>query len=692
LAAKEGTNPGLTDLTTPDYTKKCGMCHPGGGPMEKDRDDKFLYEKSFSEIQAEFDSGKIPGDYASFGLDPNTGKKKFLPFEWKLEVNGKKINNTMAPTCFYCHSKKLAESWEDTARGTLMFRMTVNGKAVGKPYFAAADVAGGLIGQVNQDLTITYGSGTVGDETIGPATDKHCGHCHGAIGFEDINGDGRVNKMDFVLQAKDLKFMQPDFMKEAMVWQFAEDSKNVDVHKKNGIGCVDCHKPVGSNKIGTPSHNFAKGSCGPAFGVMWNQLAGSLTCENCHYDAKEKHRNYFGPAVNTHLSEIACTTCHIGKKYFYRVKLIDWTLPMFVVTGNANNIHFWGLDKHGYLYGDPVNGKYEDIAWLPERDFETGKVTWKIKPVNAMGVLLFEDNSSGEFKPVLARYLAKVFKVDPNLPTKYMKVEIDPSTGKPKYSPATTNTGETLNILNIKVVKANSGITIATDPDLASGNWSLWRAVPNYIDVNLNGQYDEGIDVQITDDTGLAGTPDGDLELNTKEEVDAAITTLKKVIASATGKSEEEIEVKLVATTDAFGMSHNIRPADEALSCGDCHGTRAEELEGPLFTNTTPLYFTYDSEVETSPYFVKAIDRAPTLSEYAEHVKEELVSAGYPAPSEEISLLEETTTETTTEGEEAVSTSGGGGGCSMTPSTGVGGVVSALISLLPLGLLRRRKN
>jgi len=176
-----------------------------------------------------------------------------------------------------------------------------------------------------------------------------------------------------------------------------------------------------------------------------------------------------------------------------------------------------------------------------------------------MGVLLFEDNSAGEFKPVLARYLAKVFKVNPDLPTKYLKVRvgngglarvdgaIDPDTEQP-----------------IKILDIKPGVgKISEDSDLISGNYTLWRATPNYIDVNLNGQYDEGVDVQITDDTGLTGTTDGDPELNTKEEVEAAINTLKKVISSATGKTD--VEVKLVATTDAFGMSHNIRPAEEAL-------------------------------------------------------------------------------------------------------------------------------
>ena len=100
MAPQEGTNPGLVDLTTPDYAGMCGVCHPGCGPMEKDRNDNFLHEKTLDDIQAEFDAGKVPGDYATYGINPETGKKEFLPFEWKIEINGQKINNTMAPTCF----------------------------------------------------------------------------------------------------------------------------------------------------------------------------------------------------------------------------------------------------------------------------------------------------------------------------------------------------------------------------------------------------------------------------------------------------------------------------------------------------------------------------------------------------------------------------------------------------------------
>ena len=803
MAPQEETNPGLVDLTTPDYAGKCGMCHPGGGPMEKDRNDNFLYEKSLSEIQADFDAGRIPGDYATW----SSKDKKFVPFVWQIQVGDKTIDNTMAPACFYCHSAKALSSGVDTAaKGTLMFRMSLLGKLTGKHYFAAADALGGLLGtvnattgEINYDPSLFDGNDMKGSNIVGKSSFS-CGHCHGVFQFADFDNDGKVNGLDFVKAAKDPKFMHPDGMKEALVWQDNANmtdengiSKFVDVHRSHDVNCVDCHSSVKHDFIGEgyapsggywfASHDFAKGNSGPAFGVMWNQMAGTLTCEKCHENAVDFHQAYFGPAAKTHLDKVACTTCHIGKKYFFRVKLIDWTLPMLVVTGNATSIKFAGLDKHGYLYGDPKNGKYEDIAWFPVRNANTGEVTWKIKPANAMGVLLFEDNSSGEFKPVFARYLAKVFKLNPDLPTKYLKVEIDPNTGKPKRVDGAIDpeTGQPIKILNIK-----PGVgKISEDTDLASGNWTLWRATPNYIDVNLNGKYDEGVDVQITDDTGLNGAKDGDPELNTKEEVEAAINTLKKVISSATGK--ENVEVKLVATADAFGMSHNIRPAEEALTCADCHGGRSSELKGHLFTDKTPLYFPYEPEVENATYFDKKIDRAPTEEEFAEHIKEELISVGYPAGVVETSsgikvevkgkadVREKTPQEVAsyfqlpadkikavvsvvplgnepitlefqlpssndsynvkvlngtlekvdkkdgklivtvvpkqsravtsdeivvalvegTSGTQASSGNaggGGGGGCSITPTAGLGGAVSGILGLLPLGFLRRRRK
>jgi len=712
LAPEKGDNPGLVDLTTPDYAGKCGMCHPGGGPMERDREDNFLHKKSLSDIKAQFDSGVILGDYATWSRK----EKRFVPFEWKVEVKGQKINNTMAPACFYCHSAKALKGLESTAAGTLMFRLSLLGKLTGYRYFAASDTLGGLLGsldpssgEISYDLGLFNGKELSGEAIVGKS-DRACAHCHGVFQFEDFDGDGKITPLDFVKAVKDPKFVHPDSMKEALVWEF-NLGVETDVHKLAGKGCTDCHAPVNHEYVGTgyypssptliPSHDFAKGNAGPAFGVRWTQLGGSATCEKCH-DAETIHYGMFGPPkyTKTHLEKVACTACHIGKKFFYRVKMIDWTLPLLVFSGKAVDpgdalavaSAVVGLDKHGYLYGDPAAGKWEDIALFPERDFETGEVRWKFKPANAMGVLLFEDNSSGEFKPVFARYLAKAFRLDPNLPTKYLKVEVDPETGRPKRVEGAVDpeTGEKIKVLNIKPGK---GI-ISQDEDLVSGRFVLWRATPNYIDVNLNGVYDQGIDVQIGDDTGLAGAPDGDPEINTKEEVEAAVKTLKKVVGKAVGR---EVEVKLVTTADAFGMSHNIKPADQALECADCHGKAdTSVLSGKLFTRTTPLYFEYDPEVRKADYFEARVDRNPTELEFAEFVQEELVKAGYPAPQEESSQNQETTPqtppqETSQEAQEAQS-SGGGGGCSMAVNSGPSGLLSFLISLWPLVFIRRRRS
>ena len=699
MAPVKNTNPGLVDLTTPDYAGKCGMCHPGGGPMEKDRSDNFLYKKSLSDIKSEMDSGVIPGDYATFR------DGKFQPFEWKIKVGNQTINNTMAPACFLCHSKLPAIN---SHNGILNFRM-----AVIQRYFAGADTAASGMATENSDKTFTYNSSLdvdtstdglqINHNVIGRSEDKHCGQCHGG-GWDDINGDGKINPMDFVIQVKDPKYVQPDFMKEAKVWYFDKNitdgngvPKNVEVHQwadyvgqQNVKGCVDCHYPVEHRYIGTgyfptttvltPSHDFAKGNAGPAHSVMWHQLAGTARCENCHTNPADFHTAYFGPAAKTHIDKIACTTCHIGKKYFYRVKLIDWTLPMWVVNGNGENIVFKGLDKNGYLYGDPQNGTWPDVAWFPQRDPNTGEVTWKLKSVNAMGVLYFEDNSQGEFKPVFVRYLVKAFRLDPDLPTKYILVKLG-FDGKP------VRNGDK-GIFTFKV-KKNS--VIADDLDLQSGDWGLWRAIPNYIDVNLNGQYDEGVDVQIKDDTGLfKDQPDGTPEINTKIEVEAAVNTLQKIIARATGKSN--VVVKVAATTDAFAMTHNIRPAYEALTCADCHGGRGVELGGKFFNRTTPLYFRYDPEVEKAPYFDKKVDSAPTETAYADYVKEELISIGYPSGESESTQQQQSQASGGNQQTSQQTSGGSSGGCSLSTAPGFGGALSSILGLLPLALLRRRKR
>ena len=67
----------------------------------------------------------------------------------------------------------------------------------------------------------------------------------------------------------DPKYLQPDTFKEAMIWYYSDkfkDSegipKDIDIHKKLGISCIDCHSPVPSSPA-IASHEIAKGNTGP---------------------------------------------------------------------------------------------------------------------------------------------------------------------------------------------------------------------------------------------------------------------------------------------------------------------------------------------------------------------------------------------------------------------------------------------
>lgn len=730
LAPKEvpASKMGTIDWTTPEYDLDCVKCHPGGGPFEKDRDDNFLWKKTKEDIENEIKSGTIPTDYVT--VEWKDGKLVAEPFTWRLQaVNAMDnstvtIHNTMQPTCFLCHSNLLTKDWDTQSNGSMLFRAAATGMLTkGKPYFAAADALGGLIatGVNATTLDLKYNPNVFADEStatingtavIGKATDMHCAHCHGAREFDDVGGavNGTADPLDFWLQLPDAKFLQPDTFKSAWVWNFTghkdgngnwvKASGSTDVHRLKGVTCVECHEPVSHEPLGgsfapkftIPSHDFAFGDAG--FSVRRDQLAGTLTCQTCHTDPEAIHSGVFGPggAAAVHMEKVACTTCHIGKKYFYRNNFLDYGTPMFVINGKCVNgtVSVKTLMPHFYVSGDPQNGTYEDIVWYPEKQPD-GTIKWKLKPANAFGVLSFESNATGQFMPIPYRDYLRALGVDPNLPTMYMKVEIDPNSHKPKRVPHTVTlfdgTNSTLHTLHMVPAAGK----IAADPDVGpNGNYIVLGAIPNYIDVNLDGKYDTG-DVQITDDTGIEGSKDGVPEINTKEEVTAAIQTVEKIVRQGTGN--QNVVVKLAALPDFYMMAHNIRPASEALSCDACHGGTST-LSGKLFTRTLHLYYPLDPDVTgNSTLFRNPYNISNTMSagDYATTIQKMLTDAGY-AGTTSTGNATTSTGNATTGGTSSTTGGGGGGGCSIAPAAGFGASLSYLLGLLPLGFLRRRRE
>ncbi|MCL6472279.1 MAG: hypothetical protein K6T91_05640 [Firmicutes bacterium] len=78
-----------------------------------------------------------------------------------------------------------------------------------------------------------------------------------------------------------------------------------DVHAEAGMSCQSCHVTI--------SHKIAKGNVAD---LMANDIPElSVSCTSCHVDFKHENKN-----IDTHLSRLACQTCHIGKVGGYWVQ------------------------------------------------------------------------------------------------------------------------------------------------------------------------------------------------------------------------------------------------------------------------------------------------------------------------------------------------------------------------------------
>ena len=614
LNAENASNPGNIGLTTPKWDTHCGLCHLGGGPMEKDRSDKWLYNKTQAQIEKELKSGTIPGDYVLW----NKEEKQFKPFSW----NKYGIHNVSEPSCFICHSKLTGKN----RNGLLHYR-----EAIGDHYFAAANTLGGLLadsynsktGKLNYNMSIDVDKNKPGiqidSNIIGQPDDTNCAQCH-AGWTDDVDKDGKFTPKDVIIQFLDPKTLQSETPKNGWVWFYNDNDKDedgiakrIDIHKDMGLGCIDCHSPVGDTNRKKPSHDFAKGNTGPLHRVRWHQLAGTASCEKCHDDALSQHIPVFGPSLNArrHLDKISCTLCHISKRYSFEAKLIDETAPLYSADYDPKTKIITTEDVFigmPYLGGNTEKGFYADLGLLPERKTD-GSVTWKYKPVNAAGLPYFLENSTGSFKVAPERYLLQALKVDANLSTFYVFRGDKERIGDSNY-------------LNLHPAV---GI-MAKDKALNNGTSHLAYALPNYIDVNFNDRYDKA-DVAITDDVSLGGNKkDGIPEINSFAEVKAAIFTLSKIIEKATNKPH--VTVKLSTSFNPFSMSHNVRPKNQALSCFDCHGEEGK-LSGHMFTSKASLYYPYDPKAVKAGYVELDFPRTLTEQNLADRIKEKMLKTGF---------------------------------------------------------------
>ncbi len=266
LAPKKNTNARAIDMTSFDFvTATCGNCHPGGGPMELDRDGR-----RYDQRMADPASGLAPG--GDNGLDGDYYKARWLE------------TGVIEADCLLCHQPEYDYKKRNAQLANLNFK------------WAATEGAGfGVVaGKVaaNEKPKVVYNPARFdenGNVTVHIAPlprNETCLNCHA----------------------------KPDWKKRG-----ASFSARTDVHLAKGLKCVDCHTSgsrASDPRIrGKEVHQIGKGD--DPSGWVRNDLDNTVrSCESCHSEGTlgapiAKH-SWLPPL---HLDTIACATCHIPRRY-----------------------------------------------------------------------------------------------------------------------------------------------------------------------------------------------------------------------------------------------------------------------------------------------------------------------------------------------------------------------------------------
>jgi len=263
LAPKKNENARMIDMTSFDFvTATCGNCHPGGGPLEYDRDGNRYDEYMNKHGMKSGEENGLDGDYF---------KAKWID------------TGVIEADCLICHMPE--------------YNFKERNKQLAKLNFKWAATAGSSFGNIDgsikdsKPLKVTYDRSKFDKEGkvvvhIAPEPrNEACLQCH----------------------------RKPDWKKRGAAF-----STRTDVHIAAGLRCVDCHAS-GSNAVdkrirGKEVHQFGKGD--DPSGWVRNDLDNSMrTCEGCHIQGwrnAPKATHAWLPPL--HIEKLSCQACHIPSR------------------------------------------------------------------------------------------------------------------------------------------------------------------------------------------------------------------------------------------------------------------------------------------------------------------------------------------------------------------------------------------
>lgn len=371
MAAKTNLTASAIDKTSFFFVANCGVCHPGGGPGEYDRDGKKYFDEDTNKFGYEAlgrlaQDVTLDGDYCF--LNPSNGAVS--PARWDS-------TGLAEPDCLMCHRAGLtppaagasaapASNWvwrSGTLRGSTALKDASNNPV--KAFAAAASAGQGWLS------TWTAVAGASPPQYTMVQLDYGKGLTDGSL-VQDTDGSLRLSPSAVVKTPRDLAcwgcHVTPDLKKRGRDW-FNKDS---DVHyaRANNLHDADSTNdiPVTSSTAcamchtSGMDHNFTKGNS--MDGTVSNNLdyTGLRTCAECHL-ADSPNRDPLAPIpeagiheVERHMEVLACQACHIP----YRDK------PTELVIDNATTGSSISYSSTKFLSADPLNPAAADkTKWYP---------------------------------------------------------------------------------------------------------------------------------------------------------------------------------------------------------------------------------------------------------------------------------------------------------------------------------------